>query len=727
MKRVVVVLMLAGLFMMNIPGEIALGKRELESIIIEVEDDAHKWKEYIEKYHPRVEVIQVYDTLLQGLALKGTVRDLERVEKSDFVEQSFPEQTYQVHINESVPFVLEDKDPFRSTSYTGKGVKVGVIDTGIDYTHPDLKKNYKGGYDVVDLDEDPMETLETQGEPTLHGSHVAGIIAADGKLKGMAPDAELYGYRALGPGGIGSSVQVIAAIEQAVEDGMDIINLSLGSSVNGPDWPTSIAVNQAVDMGVAMVISNGNSGPGEWTVGSPATAVKSIAVGASTPPIQIPYLYDSLSRKAIPVAPMMGSVPWDLRKTYSIASAGLGIQISNNLRGKIALLERGEITFTEKAMMAQKAGAVAALIYNNEDGKLQGAIEGEVTIPVASLTKQQGKWLKKKIADTNNWLDTKYQTHEDTIASFSSKGPVTWNWDIKPDIVAPGVAISSTVPGGYKDLQGTSMAAPHVAGALALLKEAHPDWGPDKLKAALLSTATVLKEENGENVQPISQGMGRIEPLEAIKPSSILYNGRLAFGRILDDTETRETTITVENASDETQDYRFTIPKQEQGVRFQLPMSFALQPGEKKTVPISLSIHQRNLQLDESFVQGWLELKDNHKTYQLPYLALTKKAEFPRAMGLEFTLKPFSDEEYQYKLYLPLAADVLEVDLYDPETLRYIRPLFKNEDVERGVVEGTLTEKEVGQDGTYLAVVTVKKDGVTQSFETPITIGQTFP
>lgn len=719
--------MLMGLLFMNIPNQVTLAQRELESIIIEVEDDAHKWKEYIEKYHPRVEVIHVYDTLLQGLALKGTVRNLERVEKLDFVEHSFPEQTYQVHINESVPFVLEDKDPFRSTPYTGKGVKVGVIDTGIDYTHPDLKKNYKGGYDVVDLDEDPMETLETQGEPTLHGSHVAGIIAADGKLKGMAPDAELYGYRALGPGGIGSSVQVIAAIEQAVEDGMDIINLSLGSSVNGPDWPTSIAVNQAVEMGVAMVISNGNSGPAEWTVGSPATAVKSIAVGASTPPIQIPYLYDSLSRKAIPVSPMMGSVPWDLRKTYSVASAGLGKQISTNLRGRIALLERGDITFTEKAMMAQKAGAVAVLIYNNEDGKLQGAIEGEVTIPVASLTQQQGKWLKKQIADTNNWLETKYQTHQDTMASFSSKGPVTWNWDIKPDIVAPGVAITSTVPGGYRDLQGTSMASPHVAGALALLKEAHPEWGPEKLKAALLSTATVLKEENGENVQPISQGMGRIEPLEAIKPSSILYNGRLAFGRILDDTETRKTTMTVENASDEPQDYRFTIPKQERGVRFQLPLSFTLQPGEKKTVPISLAIHQRHLQTEQSFVQGWLELKDNHKTYQLPYLALTKEAKFPRAMGLEFSLKPFSDEEYQYKLYLPLAADVLEVDLYDPETLRYIRPLFTEEEVERGVVEGTLSEKEVGQEGTYLAVVTVKKDGVTQSFETPITIGQTFP
>src|SRR5699024_6505866 len=159
------------------------------------------------------------------------------------------------------------------TPYTGKGVKVGVIDTGIDYNHPDLEANYRGGYDLVDLDDDPMETDATQGMPTIpgthvsgiiaaqgemngiaadadnhpdlvanygggydlvdldddpvetdatqgmptiHGTHVSGIIAANGEMKGIAPDADIYAYRALGPGGSGSSVQVIAALERAV-------------------------------------------------------------------------------------------------------------------------------------------------------------------------------------------------------------------------------------------------------------------------------------------------------------------------------------------------------------------------------------------------------------------------------------------------------------------------------------------------------------------------------
>src|SRR5690606_34086004 len=157
-------------------------------------------------------------------------------------------QTYQpMTVEEMKKLKKEDfvwPHAFNSTSYTGKGVKVAVIDTGIDYEHPDLKTNYQSGYDLVDLDDDPMETLPGEGIPTSHGTHVAGIIAADGDLKGVAPDAEIYAYRALGPGGVGTSIQVIAALEQAVEDGVDVINLSLGNSVNGPDYPTSTAVNR---------------------------------------------------------------------------------------------------------------------------------------------------------------------------------------------------------------------------------------------------------------------------------------------------------------------------------------------------------------------------------------------------------------------------------------------------------------------------------------------------
>ncbi|WP_377350252.1 S8 family serine peptidase [Pontibacillus salicampi] len=716
-------MMIASVLLISMLPASVFSLEEEKSIIIEVEGDAHKWEQYIKDYYPRIEVVHVYDTLLQGIALRGRMQELDRLEKAEFIKQSFPSQTYQVHIDESVPHVLQQKSPLLKAPYTGKGVKVGVIDTGIDYTHPDLKANYRGGYDVVDLDEDPMETQQEQGEPTLHGTHVAGIIGADGDVKGIAPDAEIYGYRALGPGGIGSSVHVIAAIEQAVKDGMDIINLSLGNAVNGPDWPTSLAVNEAVNMGVAMVISGGNSGPDHWTVGSPATAEDAIAVGASTPPMKIPYLFDRLYDKQISLYPMMGAPSWDITKKFSMLYGSKGKKQLRDATDQVVLMERGEITFTEKAKAAEQAGAKALIIYNNEEGPFQGAIEDKVSIPVSAVSKEDGEWLKEHVVQDKQWMDTRYETIVDTVASFSSQGPVTWNWDIKPDILAPGVAIKSTVPGGYMELQGTSMASPHVAGALALLKEAHPDWGPKELKAAILSTAAPVTE-GGKVVSPTAQGVGKIQPLEAIEAETFLYDNRLAFGRVLHTREERTQYVTIENRSDTTQAYTFRPPKQKAGLRFQVPLSFTLAPGEKKKVPITVRVNQQQLPGETPYVEGWLELEDQNRSYQIPYLLLTKDTEFPRAMGLELALKPFSDEEYTYQVYLPLDADTLDVDLYNPDTLQYVRSLFEKKQIERGVVKGTLTKEEAGEEGVYLAVLTVRTGEVKQTFESMVIIGE---
>ncbi|WP_036834508.1 S8 family serine peptidase [Pontibacillus litoralis] len=694
---------------------------EEQSIIVEVEDNVHKWKQHIEIYYPRIEVVHVYDQLLQGLALKGEKRDLQKLEQAHFIKATFPARTYKVAIEESVPFLMNQTDFSHSIPYTGEGVKVGVIDTGIDYNHPDLQGNYRGGYDLVDLDDDPMETTKSQGKSTLHGTHVAGIIAANGKLKGIAPNAELYGYRALGPGGVGSSVHVIAAMEKAVEDGMDIINLSLGNAVNGPDWPTSLAVNKAVEIGVSVVISGGNSGPEHWTVGSPATAEGAITVGATTPPLQLPYLHDRLWKKNIPLTPLVGSVPWNLTKTQLMVDGGLGKEANMNMKRKIVLMERGDISFTEKAKMAEQAGALAVIIYNNEEGIFQGSLEEEMSIPVAAVSREDGQWLKENVVKDEQWIATKYAPQVDTVAEFSSKGPVTWNWAIKPDIMAPGVAINSTIPGGYKELQGTSMSAPHVAGALALLKEAHPDWEPKRLKAAILSTATPLSQAS-EKVSPLAQGVGRIEPVEAITPSTLIYNGQLAFGRVLQRNESRTVYVTVENNERHPQQYRFHPPKQVSGLRFDVPMAFTLKPEEKRTVAITVQVKQQQLKGNPSYVEGWLELEDESTLYELPYILLTKEANFPKAMGLELALKPFSKDSYQYQLYLPLEANQMQIDLYNPDTLQFVKSLVERENVERGVVKGTLSKKDMVTPGIYLAIITIHQDGEKQTLESLVKI-----
>ncbi|AXI10630.1 peptidase S8 [Oceanobacillus zhaokaii] len=699
--------------------------RPLESVIIEVEGDPKEHKEYIEQYHPFVEVIATYEKLFNGLALKGSADKLARMESLTFIKAIHQVQTYKTQSqiikspNESLKNLVLPSD-LNTTKYTGKGVKVGVIDTGIDYNHEDLQKNYQSGYDLVDLDKDPMETIPSEGIPTLHGSHVAGIIAANGNLKGVAPDAEIFAYRALGPGGAGTSVQVIAAMEQAVKDGVDVINLSLGNSVNGPDYPTSVAVNRAIELGIPVVIANGNSGPNNWTVGAPATAEKALSVGALTNPQLVPFLFEAISNKEIPLTEMIDSSPWNLEKSYPIVDGQLG---TAQMYGKIAVFKRGDIPFYQMAKSSEENGAVAALIYNNKEEVFQGSIEsreGAVTIPVAAISKQDGEWLMKQLEEKASYVETVYKETESTIAPFSSRGPVTINWNIKPDILAPGTNILSTVPGGYQALQGTSMAAPHVTGVIALIKEAHPDWTVEQIFNAIRTTAAPIAKE-GKLVDPIEQGMGSIRPLDAINTPLIIHGAQLAFGQIEDYKESKTLEIEIENTTNETQTYTFDIPKKDKGLTWKLPQRFTVREHETKSLPIELQI--TTPQLDKGIHQGWLTLNQDNKSYMLPYLFINQSADNPKAMGFEFSLKPFSEETYQYNLYLTEQVERVEVDLYTPDSLLFNRNLLEVKELKVGMNTGEIRKDEIGKPGNYVAVITViLEDGDYESHEVPLTI-----
>ncbi|MFS0673161.1 S8 family serine peptidase [Ornithinibacillus sp. 179-J 7C1 HS] len=715
---------------MLIPNEsLAIDKEQ--SIIIEVEGDPLEHKQYLETYHPYIHVIATYNKLFNGLALQGSPDDLEKMGTLDFVKAVHTVQTYQTTQAEKPFESIEDivknspeivlPSTLNNTSYTGKGITVGVVDTGIDYNHPDLKINYTGGYDLVDLDEDPMETLETEGMPTNHGSHVAGIIAANGNLKGVAPNAEIRSYRALGPGGSGTSIQVIAAMEQAVKDGVDVINLSLGNSVNGPDYPTSIAVNRAADFGIAVVIANGNSGPDNWTVGAPATATNALAVGAFANSQTIPMLYDTLSGKKIPLTSMIGSNPWDFSLDYEIA-----LKDEKELKGKIALIPREDIPFYDLAKKAEEKGAIGVIIYNNEEGAFQGAISGreeQIQIPVVSVSKEDGKWLRdfaKK--EKYPYIDTIYEHTDSGIASFSSRGPVTVNWEIKPDVLAPGTNILSTVPGGYMPLQGTSMAAPHVAGVIALMKEAKPKWTNEQIFGALKTTALRIEDKTGKPVDPIEQGTGKINPKRAIETPTIIYNPSLSFGKVNDYRKSETITLTIENTSKNEREYYFHIPKKQQGLSWDLPMSFSVEAGEKVEIPVELSI--TSPQVEKGIHQGWLELTSEGETYHLPYLFINETADYPKATGFEFTLKPFSDDEFVYRLYVTEETRNVSVELYNPTTLIYDRTLIKMDDMQIGMNEGYLKKRDLGEPGRYLAVITVQlEDGSFESYETELIIG----
>lgn len=700
------------------------------SIIIEVEGDPKIHKQFIETYHPFVHIVATYDTLFNGLALQATPEKLSKIYSLDFIKTVHPVHTYEAingwgspsrRLNEVMTDNTVLPHEVNPTTYTGKGIKVGVIDTGIDYHHPDLSTNYISGYDVVDLEDDPMETTPEEGIPTSHGTHVAGIIAANGHLQGVAPDADIYAYRALGSGGQGTSIQVIAAMEQAVKDGVDVMNLSLGNSINGPDYPTSQAVNKAVDLGVAVVIANGNDGPDDWTVGSPATATNAIAVGAMKNTQILPFLVDVLEDKHIPLTPMIGSMPWTIEKSYEVIKGdGPNAQMS----GKIVIFERDDVPFYDKAKEAEAKGAMAVFIYNDEEGLFHGSVQHDLdplSIPVIALSKEDGDWLNKQIKEGTFYADIAYEEVASDIATFSSRGPVTVNWDIKPDVIAPGTNILSTVPGGYQELQGTSMAAPHVAGSIAVIKEAKPHWTNDQIIGALQTTAKQITDEHNIPLDPIVQGMGHIQLDQAILTETIIDKPLLSFGKMDQNKETKTIDLTIENTTNEEQTYSFDLPKKTKGFSWNVPQTFTLDKQEKKTVSIELSI--MTSLLDPGVYQGWLTLRQKDNVYNLPYLFVNQTADFPKAMGFGFSLKPFSKNEYMYNLYVAEESAHIRVDLYEPDTLLFERTLLQLDDVQVGMNEGHMKASNVGKPGHYKAIVTVQLDtGTYDSYETEIII-----
>ncbi|WP_269845718.1 S8 family serine peptidase [Salipaludibacillus keqinensis] len=701
--------------------------------IIETESDPEALAVSVEERVDGARVRKVFPHIYNGFSVQLPPDKVSELSQLEGIERIDEIAYYEPYVDESVPFIGGTSGEISSLftreddQLTGKGVKVAVIDTGVDYEHPDLKGNYRGGFDVIDQDDDPMETRKEQGLPTLHGTHVAGIISANGKLKGVAPEADIYAYRALGPTGMGTTEQVIEAIEKAVEEKVDVINLSLGNTVNGPDWPTSIALDKAVKKGVVAVTSNGNSGPNLWTVGSPGTSAGAISVGASTPPMMIPYLItDSDRDEEIPVQPMQKAKKWDVKRSYPIVDVGLGREEDYedvDPRGKIVLAKRGIISFTMKAKIAKAKGAKALIVYNHQPGEFAGMLEEPVDLPVVSVTKEDGERLTEKLSDNNQeHVRTIYRQEEDQIAPFSSRGPVTHTWEVKPDLVAPGVQIDSTVPSGYLDLNGTSMAAPHVTGAVALLKQKYPDWTPEQIKAALMNTAKTLEDSDGNPYPPHVQGTGRIQLDEALSVETLVYPGQISFGQWLktDSRLEKEVRLTIENLSDKRKKYTveppFEVPD---GIQWKVPFSTYIDPGDKQEVSISVDVFPSVF--EEGIYHDRIKVVSGDEVTYVPYLFFVEEPDYPRLMSFMFEMA--DPNTYHYEVYLPGGAEELGIALYDPDTFRFITYLDVEEDVHRGMFEKNIEVKGVPT-GIYKALVYAKKGEKEDTLEQMLYIGE---
>jgi 2',3'-cyclic-nucleotide 2'-phosphodiesterase (5'-nucleotidase family)/subtilisin family serine protease len=424
-----------------------------------------------------------------------------------------------------------------------------------------------------------------------HGTHTAGTAAGNANtiaetagltktISGVAPKAQILSYKIGYPtdseySGSAFSAEIVMAYEDAVADGADVVNYSFGGYSGVMPWADAVAVarDAAWDAGVFVSHSAGNDGPGYSTTWDASPKV--MEVGASTTsgsiatgfidvtgPGPVPEelegmpFGDCLFCPSIPAGTIFG--PYDYTDVGTVTAEATntlcnGEEITGDLTGQIALISRGGCAFSDKIWNAQQAGAVAAIVYNNVGDDLINMSAGtheedEFTIPGAFIGQTDGEGMVEFGADNSgaqaqfDFTGREIESVPDVIASFSSRGPAFARF-LEPDVTAPGANILSAGyaagatgvdrHAGFGAVGGTSMAAPHVAGSAALLKQMHPTWTNDQIKSALMSTSETELWLDADQTLPagvLDMGAGRIDLGKAGDPGLTFDPPSLSFG-----------------------------------------------------------------------------------------------------------------------------------------------------------------------------------------------------
>ncbi|HEM5160164.1 TPA: S8 family serine peptidase [Streptococcus suis] len=556
------------------------------------------------------------------------------------------------------------------SGYKGEGTVVAIIDSGLDVDHDVLHisdlstAKYKSekeieaakeaagitygewfndkvvfGYNYVDVN-----TVLKEEDKRSHGMHVTSIATGNptqpvaGQLMyGVAPEAQVMFMRVFSDlkATTGAALYV-KAIEDAVKLGADSINLSLGGangSVVNMNENVTAAIEAARRAGVSVVIAAGNDGtfgsghsnpsadyPDYGLVGAPSTARDAISVAS--------YNNTTVGSKVINIIglennadlnygkssfdnPEKSPVPFEIGKEYEYVYAGIG-QASDfdglDLTGKLALIKRGTITFSEKIANATAAGAVGVVIFNSRPGEANVSMQLDdtaIAIPSVFIPLEFGEALAAnsyKIA-FNNETDIRPNPEAGLLSDFSSWG-LSADGELKPDLAAPGGAIYAAInDNDYANMQGTSMASPHVAGAAVLVKQylqaTYPTKSPQEIEALvkhlLMSTAKAhVNKESTAYTSPRQQGAGIIDTAAAISTGLYLTGedgySSITLGNVED---TFSFTVTLHNITneDKTLNYstQLTTDTVQNGLITLAPRLLAEIPGSKVTVKANSS------------------------------------------------------------------------------------------------------------------------------------------
>jgi subtilisin family serine protease len=571
---------------------------------------------------PSARISYHYRVVLDGLAVRLRYRDLPKLFDVAAVRKVYPSVRYHLDTNKS-PSVIHADTFWATTGGRGQGIKIGVVDDGVDMSNPYFNPtgfSYPGGFPkgssrwttpkVIVARAFPGPGSGKQGRLPLwrpgsfHGTHVAGIAAGDAGtavapgpdhpavtgLSGIAPRAQIGNYRVFNvpvlTGGLDAfTPEIVLAFEAAVNDGMDVINFSGG----GPEVdPSSDALIDALDnvaaAGVVPVISAGNDRDdfGLGSVGSPSNAPAAISVAATSnlhvfgPELtvtgpgapadlqQIPFAFNA----TVPASWVSGQTMVDVGTVTGTngqpverhVCAPLGFDPndprfstlpSGSLGGMVALVSRGGCTFDSKVQRVRRAGAVGIVLVDNRAGEAN-FIPLQLAVPGGMISDLDGANLRAYLAAHGGRTTFRATALNDpreiqtgrsgVITSFSSAGPTNFNHRLKPDVAAPGGQIlSSTLPefagAGFAVFDGTSMSAPHVSGAAALLLQQHPQWSPQQVKSSLMTSAAPAWGDTARTKEApvLLEGAGLIDVAAADHPSLFANPSSLSFGFLTTD------------------------------------------------------------------------------------------------------------------------------------------------------------------------------------------------
>jgi len=606
------------------------------------------YKQWLRANAPGAKVTGEYDISLNAVAVKLDGETLGKVASGPQVRSAqYQGLYYPIALDPDLELISAPaawQAAGGSAASAGEGVKVAILDTGIDLTHPCFgDTGYAARTQLGDRrftnnkviaarvfnNKTPSRSYTAEALQA-HGTHVAGTVACNAAtpasvdgvaipqgVTGVAPRALLGNYNIF-PGGVTNarSEDILDALDAAYADGFDVANMSLGGGAHGIQDLLTLAVDDLDQAGMVVAVAAGNSGPGLFTVESPGSAQRALTAGAATvghfiaAPItaggnSYPGIAGDFGAQTADLTAVLAAVPGTGANGLALACSALGV----DLTGKIAMVSRGACTFSTKIRNAASAGAIAVIVSNNVAGDGipmgQDGTPNQPTLPAYMVSRDDGAPVAAETGTSVTIGAGKayfVTGNDDFMAGFSSQGPTDVDFRVKPDVVAPGVNVLSSIPHQFcasppcfAFFQGTSMATPHLAGSAAVVAWARPAWSSAQVRSAIVNTADqgTLKRSAGAgletNVNVIGAGRENLEA--AVQAKVALDPVSVSFGAIPSGSgQTQAFDVQVSDLTGSGGTYAVSVGAGSGGIAYSVsPSSLSLGANGSATVTVTVT------------------------------------------------------------------------------------------------------------------------------------------